>query len=64
MGGIKNSFSAYSKLAGNQFSAPSIVQGLTNGQLFFVAFAQGWCQKATDNYVKIQVKTDPHSPAR
>jgi putative endopeptidase len=64
MGGIKNSFSAYTKLAGNQANAPSIVQGLTNGQLFFVAFAQGWCQKATDNYIKIHVKTDPHSPAR
>jgi len=61
MGGIKNSFHAYSQL--EDITQPSIVPGFTNGQLFFVSFAQTWCEKATDAYRRVQVQTDPHSPA-
>ncbi|KAL6050625.1 Endothelin converting enzyme 2 [Balamuthia mandrillaris] len=63
-GGIKNSYHAYSKIIGSKANDPSVVPGLTNIQLFFVSFAQGWCALESDEYVKQQVRTDPHSPAR
>jgi hypothetical protein len=40
MGGVKNSFSAFAKIMGNHLNDTSIVPGLTNAQLFFVAYAQ------------------------
>jgi len=64
MGGIKNSFNSFLKNAGSNANQPSIVPGLTNAQLFFVAYAQGWCEKVTDEYIRVQVQTDPHSPAQ
>jgi predicted metalloendopeptidase len=62
MGGIKNAYHAITELLGNQTNAPSIVPHLTRAQLFFVAFAQGWCTKASDEYYRLHAKTDPHSP--
>lgn len=64
MGGIKNSYDAYLSLYGPEANQPSIVPGLTNIQLFFVAYGQGWCGVARPEYLKNQVKTDPHSWAR
>jgi len=61
MGGIKNAFHAYSSL--EDISQPSIVPGYNNGKLFFISYAQTWCEKATDAYRRVQVKIDPHSPA-
>lgn len=43
---------------------PSIVPPFTRGQLFFIAYAQTWCAKASDEYLKRQVKVDVHSPAK
>jgi len=62
-GGIGNSFRAYAAVAGSTINDPSIVSNLTKAQLFFVAFSQTWCEKATDDYYRVQVQTDPHSPA-
>jgi putative endopeptidase len=62
MGGIKNSFHALSTLLGTKVKDPSIVPKLSRGQLFFVAFAQGWCTKASDAYYRLHAATDPHSP--
>jgi putative endopeptidase len=64
MGGVKNSFSAFAQIMGNHLNDKSVVPGLTNAQLFFVAYAQVWCSNATPEYLKVQVKTDPHSPAK
>jgi predicted metalloendopeptidase len=36
---------------------------LTDDQLFFVAFAQLWCEKMTDESALHQLLTDPHSLA-
>jgi len=62
MGGIKNAFMALKTLI--DINQISIVSPLTRGQLFFVGFAQSWCAVESDAYVKLQVKTDPHSPAQ
>lgn len=76
MGGIKNSYHAFLQKMGKDAFQPSIVPGLNNAQLFFVAYAQGWCEIATAEYLKTQVEvktmfekclqfqTDPHSPAQ
>ena len=64
IGGVKNSFLAYKNLIRGDASAPSIVPGLSNIQLFFVSYAQGWCEVATPQYLQNQVANDVHSPAR
>eukprot|EP01126_Amoeba_proteus_P014574 TRINITY_DN1643_c0_g1_i4.p1 TRINITY_DN1643_c0_g1~~TRINITY_DN1643_c0_g1_i4.p1 ORF type:complete len:570 (-),score=103.87 TRINITY_DN1643_c0_g1_i4:145-1854(-) len=63
MGGTKNAYRAVANALGSAINSPSFVPNFTRGQLFFVAFAQTWCEKATDEYLKNQVKTDVHSPA-
>ena len=47
IGGVKNSYNAYSKWIGDSANLPSEVDGLSNIQLFFVSYAQGWCEVAT-----------------
>lgn len=65
LGGLKQSFLAYRKWAEeNGGDAEPHVPGLTNDQLFFVANAQVWCTKQTAEALRVQVATDPHSPAR
>lgn len=62
-GGVKNSYLAYLATDPNA-AAPSPVPGLTNLQLMFVGYAQGWCAVESADYLKQQVVTDVHSPAR
>lgn len=67
MGGVKLTHMSYQRLLSLDLFAgmkdPSDVPGLTNEQLLFVSFAQSWCTVASDDYLKVQVKTDPHSPS-
>ncbi len=64
IGGVKEAYGAYKTWeARNGASAPA-VEGLTNDQLFFVAWSQAWCGLATDERLRLQVTTDPHSPDR
>ena len=42
----------------------TMVPGLTNDQLFFVAFAQGWCMKATPEFERMRATVDSHAHAR
>jgi predicted metalloendopeptidase len=37
-------------------------KGITNNQLYFVAWAQNWCTLRTPASASQQIKTDPHSP--
>lgn len=43
---------------------PSPVPGLTDEQLFFVAYAQVWCSVASPEAERMLAVTDPHAPAR
>lgn len=63
LGGIGLAAAAYEAWVAKGNSDPSIA-GFTSEQLLYVSFAQGWCTKATPEYVKRQVSTDPHSPSR
>jgi len=41
-----------------------VIGGFTPEQRFFLSFGQVWCDNATDESQRMQVQTDPHSPAR
>jgi putative endopeptidase len=41
---------------------PKVINGLTDEQRFFIAYARMWRIKFRDNVLANQVKTDPHSP--
>jgi putative endopeptidase len=62
LGGLTLGLDAYrASLEGKP--APT-TDGFTGAQRVFLGWAQAWCGKATDDYVKKQVVSDPHSPRR
>jgi endothelin-converting enzyme/putative endopeptidase len=63
LGGLKQSYRAYRKWVAENGAEPPIA-GLTGEQLYFVAYAQAWCTIMTPEAEKVQVRSDPHSPAR
>ncbi|MGH9464466.1 MAG: M13 family metallopeptidase [Thermoanaerobaculia bacterium] len=64
IGGVKEAYAAYRAWEGRNGAPAPAVTGLTNDQLFFVAWSQAWCGLATDERLRLQVTTDPHSPDR
>ena len=60
--GLTVAFDAY-RTSLNGAEAP-VVDGLTGDQQFFLAFAQGWRQKAREQAERNQVLTDGHAPAK
>lgn len=35
----------------------------THNQLFFIGFAQVWCSSNTPEALKLQIRSDPHTPS-
>ena len=64
LGGIKESYGAYKAWEAEHGAPASPVPGLTNDQLFFIGYAQSWCELMTPERARLQVSVDPHSPAR
>lgn len=64
LGGIKEAFDAYRQHVEEHGEEPPLTEELTNEQLFFVSFAQTWCQKSSVEADRMQVASNPHSPAR
>ena len=64
IGGVKQAYAAYQAWKARHGKPQAAVAGLTDDQLFFVSFAQVWCTEAAPEFVRMQVTTDPHSPAR
>ena len=63
LGGLKIAYAAFERsLAGKPRPAP--IDGFTPEQRFFLAWAQIWRAKATDQYLRNQVVVDPHAPAQ
>ena len=63
LGGLKIAYAAFQRsLAGKPHPQP--IDGLTAEQRFFLAWAQIWRSKSTDQYLRNQVTVDPHAPAR
>ena len=63
IGGARFAFRAYQAWV-EENGAEEPVAGLSGEKLFFVNFAQNWCALITDEALEMQVRTDPHSPAR
>ena len=60
LGGLAAAYDAYhASLAGK--TAP-FQNGFSGDQQFFLAFAQSYCSKSTDAYLRQTVMTDEHSP--
>ena len=63
-GGIHNSFDTYkSQRSVYTIAATGVQVPLSDDQLFFVAFAQLWCENMTEQAAVHQLMTDPHSLA-
>lgn len=61
LGGLTIAFNALQEARG---SAPDpLVDGLSQEQRFFLSWATVWRTSYTDEYLRLIVKTDPHSPA-
>lgn len=64
LGGVKQSYRAYKSWETRHEAPESMVPGLTNDQLFFVAFGQVWCSLTTPEQARLRVTTDSHSPPK
>jgi|CXWL01.1.fsa_nt_gi endothelin-converting enzyme/putative endopeptidase len=68
IGGVKQAYGAYQAYRARHpeegADAASVVAGLTDEQLFFVAFGQVWCGLTTPEAARVRVTVDPHSPSR
>ncbi len=60
LGGLTLALDAYHASLGGK-PAP-VIDGLTGDQRVFLGWAQAWRGKVTDDFVKKQVVSDPHSP--
>jgi len=65
-GGLHEAFRAYTKSVealGPEGPLPGLEQ-FTAEQMFFIAYAQTWCEKRTESSQINQILTDPHSPGK
>jgi putative endopeptidase len=60
LGGMKIAFSALLDALGSDEA--ELIDGLTPQQRFFLAYASIWRVNATDEYLRLIVQTDSHSP--
>jgi predicted metalloendopeptidase len=63
MGGLQIAHDAL-QIALSESGDPGEIDGLTQEQRFFLAWAFVWAQKARDEYLNTMVRTDEHAPAR
>eukprot|EP00163_Fabomonas_tropica_P016523 TRINITY_DN295_c0_g1_i3.p1 TRINITY_DN295_c0_g1~~TRINITY_DN295_c0_g1_i3.p1 ORF type:complete len:685 (-),score=200.13 TRINITY_DN295_c0_g1_i3:84-2138(-) len=68
LGAVKNAYGAHRqwiKDGKNKFSEGDIsaaFQGLNSDQVFFLAYAQNWCEISTPSFLQSDLQTNPHSP--
>jgi predicted metalloendopeptidase len=62
IGGTKLAFNAYRAARKGQQSFKA--DGFTEDQVFFIAHAQGWCDKTRPEVVEMNLKSDPHTPRK
>ncbi len=63
LGGLKISYLAFKKTLKNK-PAPHKIDGFTAEQRFFLSYAMLWRAAVRDEFLRRQVRTDFHSPAR
>ena len=60
IGGLTIAYWAFKNTPQGQ--STKLIDGLTPDQRFFLAFAQVWRIKDRDEYLRMRISTDPHSP--
>ena len=60
-GGLKLAHSVYSAMVRNEGRAESIVNNITNDQLFFLQYGQIWCFNMTTAYKAYWLKNNQHA---
>ncbi|MCK6591493.1 MAG: M13 family metallopeptidase, partial [Polyangiaceae bacterium] len=63
MGGLKLAFYAYRQMRAGAKEV-LVADGFTEDQQFFLAHGQGWCTKMREEFERLLVQTNPHSPPR
>ncbi len=64
-GGLVLSYLAYLEQEQERGIDPEAkIDGFTGSQRFYLAFAQGWCENARPENIRIQVLTDTHAPRK
>jgi putative endopeptidase len=64
IGGVKLGLAALAAWQKGHPNERRTVEGFSDEQLFFLAYAQGWCSKETPQYLETLARTNPHSPPR
>ncbi len=64
LGGVVLAYRALRRKLFKTYGAQTDDNGFTDGQRFFIAFAQLWATKCTPEYEAMQGATDPHPPGR
>jgi len=63
LGGVTIAHAAYRLYVANELKGePSVLDGRTGEQRFFLGFAQTWREVQNPQFLREQVLTDPHSP--
>jgi predicted metalloendopeptidase len=64
IGGLKQSHAAYKLWEARHGTPEPLLEKVTDEQLLFVSWGQIWCTLMSPEHARLQVTTDPHSPAR
>jgi predicted metalloendopeptidase len=65
IGGVKLGFRAYQDWRAAQSpKPPAQVDGISDDQMYFVAYAQSWCAKTRPQVLEMMAHANPHSPPR
>ncbi len=60
-GGVKLAFEAYHAWREGK-NVPRTVEGYSDDQLYYLAYAQSWCEKMTPESLETLAHSNPHSP--
>lgn len=63
-GGLRIAYAALHSEIDKGEASKKMVDGFSPDQRFFLGFAQVWCENRRDQYARMMVKVDPHSPGR
>jgi putative endopeptidase len=63
MGGLKLAFYAYRQMRADAKEV-LVADGFTEDQQFFLAHGQGWCTKMREEFERLLVQTNTHSPPK
>jgi predicted metalloendopeptidase len=60
-GGVKLAYEAYKAWRDGK-NVPREVEGYSDDQLYYLAYAQSWCEKVTPELLETMAHSNPHSP--